>query len=690
MKGKATAHKLWNLISPIRSVLGLLLLLCLQLPWRIIRASNPYSIWTDEIYSLLIASRPLEYLIRITSVDAHPPGYYFLLKIWLDFTGIFGMTPNVLLARFPSIIAWVVLVIAAWFGGRYLIGKRGGTFFAWLLAWNAQMAYIARDIRNYAIATTALFICFLIILIADRLDREGKHSLFKGTLLWFIYTLSAITALWMHLLTAIIMLLIGLTWVLLCLYRKPIMTNYLVGGFIANFIAAACFIPWLIQLSHQLEYLGSVKVDWMTEPTFTNWQSVFTFWYPGGRQYMSSMDLWLSLDRFFHILVPFTLLPLAIGLLSGFCRNRRADDRRLSIYAGLGTILPLLFVSICWYLSFLEIAKVFHAPRYPVLTAPLWFFAFACWTELALQRFQLRQWWGWLILTPVFLASLYGESIMKQTESSGFSQLPWLDNKNLPPKGTPAYFSPSLTQPYLTSTFSHFDLHPLTDLSKLETLPEDLVIIKGTEWLPLQSPADRLVSALLYFSTPAQQVEWIKIPDQQWPVYSIYLLHKPDSKFIQRIIQPCGKYSNPLYSKAITVALPEAQLYIDGFSHLEIPTQGEPFCWGSQEKCHLRFDQPISPGEYLLKINLFRHPYPEEKIKMTFSFLGEDTSYTKTVDPGATILSIPVSLKKRSFTPTLITEHPIWTPKEHLENNQDTRELTFLFSGAWLEPVESE
>ncbi|MBC7868832.1 glycosyltransferase family 39 protein [Candidatus Saccharibacteria bacterium] len=45
------------------------------------------SIWFDEGYSIMIAQKPIDQLLALTAVDAHPPFYYLLLKAW---AGVFG------------------------------------------------------------------------------------------------------------------------------------------------------------------------------------------------------------------------------------------------------------------------------------------------------------------------------------------------------------------------------------------------------------------------------------------------------------------------------------------------------------------------------------------------------------------------------------------------------------------------
>lgn len=44
--------------------------------------SSGVSVWFDENYSIMVAQRPVNELIALTAVDAHPPLYYLVLKAW--------------------------------------------------------------------------------------------------------------------------------------------------------------------------------------------------------------------------------------------------------------------------------------------------------------------------------------------------------------------------------------------------------------------------------------------------------------------------------------------------------------------------------------------------------------------------------------------------------------------------------
>ena len=45
------------------------------------------SVWFDEGYSILLAKHSVSELLALTAVDAHPPLYYLLLKMWGELFG---------------------------------------------------------------------------------------------------------------------------------------------------------------------------------------------------------------------------------------------------------------------------------------------------------------------------------------------------------------------------------------------------------------------------------------------------------------------------------------------------------------------------------------------------------------------------------------------------------------------------
>ena len=72
------------------------------------------SLWSDEGNTWALLSRSFGQIARDAAADIHPPGYYWLLKVW---TSIFGASVNGM--RSFSVLAGVLLVFVV-----YRIGKQ--------------------------------------------------------------------------------------------------------------------------------------------------------------------------------------------------------------------------------------------------------------------------------------------------------------------------------------------------------------------------------------------------------------------------------------------------------------------------------------------------------------------------------------------------------------------------------------
>ena len=59
-------------------------LVAMALCWWI---GSQQSMWFDEAYSVWLAKQPISELIRLASIDTHPPLYYLILKLWASVWG---------------------------------------------------------------------------------------------------------------------------------------------------------------------------------------------------------------------------------------------------------------------------------------------------------------------------------------------------------------------------------------------------------------------------------------------------------------------------------------------------------------------------------------------------------------------------------------------------------------------------
>ena len=105
-------------------------------------------------------------------------------------------------------------------GWRRLLGTTPGSIFAWIFAGSAQIAFVARNIRGYALCVPALLACFFLLCelySRTRNDRDLKNDTF---VLWTLYALCASAALYSHLLSGIVLFVFGMTWLIVTLREK--------------------------------------------------------------------------------------------------------------------------------------------------------------------------------------------------------------------------------------------------------------------------------------------------------------------------------------------------------------------------------------------------------------------------------------------------------------------------------------
>ncbi|MBW3092590.1 glycosyltransferase family 39 protein [Bifidobacterium sp. 82T10] len=103
------------------------------------------SLWFDEQYSLILASRPVRELIALTAVDAHPPLYYLLLKAWMPIAG-----DNVALLRLPNCVCLGLAVFVLVMLMRDLFGDRVATACMPMLMCGGFMLRYGYELRMYS------------------------------------------------------------------------------------------------------------------------------------------------------------------------------------------------------------------------------------------------------------------------------------------------------------------------------------------------------------------------------------------------------------------------------------------------------------------------------------------------------------------------------------------------------------
>lgn len=149
------------------------------------------NIWFDEGYSIYVAQKPIAEIISLVSVDAHPPFYYVILKLW---GSLFGW--NEFTLRFLSIIFATASVAITFFIVKKLAGVKvalGVLPFLILAPFALRYSY---EIRPYALTSTLVTGGTLLLLLASQSKKRalwiyysiivalGMLTLYMSALIW--------------------------------------------------------------------------------------------------------------------------------------------------------------------------------------------------------------------------------------------------------------------------------------------------------------------------------------------------------------------------------------------------------------------------------------------------------------------------------------------------------------------------
>lgn len=171
------------------------------------------SLWYDETVSVYLAGQPAAELIAHTARDIHPPGYYLLLRAWLQVSGYPAGHADPtgyrleFMAAFLSLFLGVLLVPLTWQLARRLrLGDAVSALAALLVAISPFGVWYSQEVRMY---TLGACLAMLGLIAASAFLNGGyRASLWRAailfalaaaaglaTLYYFIFLLASINAL---------------------------------------------------------------------------------------------------------------------------------------------------------------------------------------------------------------------------------------------------------------------------------------------------------------------------------------------------------------------------------------------------------------------------------------------------------------------------------------------------------------
>lgn len=287
------------------------------------------SVWFDEGYSITLARRDVSELLRLTSVDAHPPLYYLSLKAWAS---IFGWSEFAL----RSLSA---LFAALSLGAMFMLIKKTFRLSSAVIA--LPFLIISPFLMRYSFEIRMYSMVMLICLLATHALVKAKES--DKLKHWLLY--SALVTLGMYTLYMSIVV-----WLAHGLYlitsniresknakvRTPILPTLLKQKFwLAYGIVILLFAPYVPTVISQLQNSALPSI---TSPvTFKELTTILSF----GTSYQPEWQISVLLS-----LLLFTFFVLLIKLMAhNYSKALKKEKNGLNLFLSI-FLVPILFFAL--------------------------------------------------------------------------------------------------------------------------------------------------------------------------------------------------------------------------------------------------------------------------------------------------------------------------------------------------------
>jgi len=308
------------------------------------------SLWYDEGVSAFMTHRSFAEIAAATSVDIHPPLYYWLLSLWCL---PFGQGEIAL--RGFSVLLGTAIVWVTWRLGRALAGPAVGLAAAGLLAVSPLAVQYSQEVRMYALAGLLAVASSWAGLALLRALTDAIHDRRRETLLAVCYGLLMAALLYTHYYGTLVVAAqqVYAAAVLLLTRRWRIVPFW---G-LACALAALLYLPWLPVALRQTGYypgLGSPQPAWALVLDAVN-----------------VLSIGVATTRFSLRagLLPFLLLA---GLGVAALAFRPPPPSPLPRRAGEGVLLLLWLLVPIAGIVVLSRTRPLYEPRFLMLVLPAW------------------------------------------------------------------------------------------------------------------------------------------------------------------------------------------------------------------------------------------------------------------------------------------------------------------------------
>jgi len=288
--------------------------------------SNSTSLWTDELFSVTLANKPLPVLMRqLWSENANMSFYYVILGGWLNFLNHLGVThPSEWLIRLPSIVFAAAAVVAAYFVGKRIFGAVVGLVGAALLLLNYVFLMEVAQARAYSLQLFLQLIgWYLFIRILENRDKNpGRLAVAFGV--------AMALALYADLFTALVIL-----------AQLAAFIALVATGSISRARAREAFRPALIATLTLIVAVVPLALDVVTHRVANDWIAI-----PGLREVLTFAGAVAGANPGFGIVL---IVGGALGLGIALRRPESEAPDRISQRAGV--VLLMTWTAVPFILS---------------------------------------------------------------------------------------------------------------------------------------------------------------------------------------------------------------------------------------------------------------------------------------------------------------------------------------------------
>jgi mannosyltransferase len=212
------------------------------------------SIWFDEGMSVWISTGSIGDVLAASRGDVHPPLYYLLLNVWLNF----GQSDR--WVRLLSVLFGTITVALTGIVGRSLFAPSTGLIAAALVAISPFMIDMSQEARDYALFGLLATVSVGVLRLAE----------LRGRWWWLGYMVTASLCLYTH----------NYAWLLLAgqglyiLYSMLIHRRWDLLGPASVCGAVLLYLPWIPALLAQYGTVSS-REYWIQQPPRTVWTDTF-------------------------------------------------------------------------------------------------------------------------------------------------------------------------------------------------------------------------------------------------------------------------------------------------------------------------------------------------------------------------------------------------------------------------------